>query len=168
MALSLVLLEHMQDKGNANMLKEEFLRSLMAGSVASEISPVQKDREEAFIGSMFQSLGRMLAQYYFPEEARAVRALMSANRETVNEVSASVNVLGLSYEALGVGVAKAGIRNSWPESEDGLVWDMLGQLGLLFSLNGVISSFSEPPANSPHGSVTSSKQAAGCLQTGRR
>lgn len=107
MALSLVLLEHMQDKGNANMLKEEFLRSLMAGSVASEISPVQKDREEAFIGSMFQSLGRMLAQYYFPEEARAVRALMSANRETVNEVSASVNVLGLSYEALGVGVAKA-------------------------------------------------------------
>ncbi len=107
MALSLVLLEHMQDKGNANILKEEFLRSLMAGSVASEICPLQKDREEAFIGSMFQSLGRMLAQYYFPEEARAVRALISANPETLNEASAAVSVLGLSYEALGVGVAKA-------------------------------------------------------------
>ena len=28
-------------------------------------------------------------------------------------------------------MAKAGIKNSWPEYEDGLVWDMLGQLGLL-------------------------------------
>ena len=36
MALSLVLLEHMHDKGHANQLKEEFLRSLMAGSLASE------------------------------------------------------------------------------------------------------------------------------------
>ena len=26
---------------------------------------------------------------------------------------------------------KSGLQNSWPESEDGLVWDMLGQLGLL-------------------------------------
>ena len=28
-------------------------------------------------------------------------------------------------------MTKAGIKNSWPEYEDGLVWDMLGQLGLL-------------------------------------
>jgi Alpha/beta hydrolase domain len=26
---------------------------------------------------------------------------------------------------------KAGVKSSWPESEDGLVWDMLGQMGLL-------------------------------------
>ena len=28
-------------------------------------------------------------------------------------------------------IAKSGMKSSWPEYEDGLVWDMLGQLGLL-------------------------------------
>ncbi|MFL6660821.1 MAG: protein kinase domain-containing protein, partial [Rhizobacter sp.] len=73
MALSLVLLEHMHDKGHANQLKEEFLRSLMAGSVATELCPVTRESEEAFIGAMFQNLGRLLTEFYFPEEARQVR-----------------------------------------------------------------------------------------------
>src|SRR5438034_714342 len=47
MALSLVLLEHMHDKGHANQLKEEFLRSLMAGSVASELCTVDRASEGA-------------------------------------------------------------------------------------------------------------------------
>jgi len=73
MALSLVLLEHMQDKAHAAQLKEEFLRSLMAGSIGGELCPVVRDSEEAFIGSMFQNLGRLLAQFYFPEEANNIR-----------------------------------------------------------------------------------------------
>lgn len=107
MALSLVLLEHMQDKAHANVLKEEFLRSLMAGTIAGELCPVVRESEEAFIGSMFQNLGRLLAEYYFPEEARTVRGLTSATRQPVSEATASASVLGLSYEALGIGVAKA-------------------------------------------------------------
>lgn len=107
MALSLVLLEHMQDKAHANMLKEEFLRSLMAGTIASELSPVARESEEAFIGALFQNLGRLLAEFYFPEEARAVRSLTASPRQPVSEATASVNVLGLSFEALGMGVAKA-------------------------------------------------------------
>jgi serine/threonine protein kinase len=106
MALSLVLLEHMQDKAHANLLKEEFLRSLMAGSIASELYSSRKESEEAFIGSMFQNLGRLLTEYYFPEEARAVRALTGA-KEPVSEASASKTVLGMSYEELGVGISKA-------------------------------------------------------------
>jgi serine/threonine protein kinase len=107
MALSLVLLEHMQDKVHANLLKEEFLRSLMAGTIASELSPVSRESEEAFIGAMFQNLGRLLAEFYFPEEARTVRGLTASTRQPVSEAAASTNVLGLSYEALGSGVAKA-------------------------------------------------------------
>ena len=38
MALSVVLMEHMQDKAHAALLKEEFLRALLAGSLASELS----------------------------------------------------------------------------------------------------------------------------------
>lgn len=107
MALSLVLLEHMQDKAHANVLKEEFLRSLMAGSIAGELCPVERESEEAFIGSLFQNLGRLLAEFYFPEEARTVRGLTASVRQPVSEATASASVLGLSFEALGLGVAKA-------------------------------------------------------------
>lgn len=107
MALSLVLLEHMQDKAHANVLKEEFLRSLMAGAIASELCPEARGNEEAFIGAMFHNLGRLLAAFYFPEEARAVRALTASSRQPMSEAGASVSVLGLSFEELGLGVAKA-------------------------------------------------------------
>lgn len=106
MALSLVLLEHMQDKAHANLLKEEFLRSLMAGAIAIELSPVRSEGEEAFLGAMFQNLGRLLTEYYFQEEARAVRAL-TVGEEPISEVSAAITVLGISYEQLGVGISRA-------------------------------------------------------------
>jgi serine/threonine protein kinase len=107
MALSLVLLEHMQDKAHAAQLKEEFLRSLMAGSIAGELCPVLRESEEAFIGSMFQNLGRLLVQFYFPEEATQVRGLVQSQREPLTEAVASTRVLGLSFEDLGLGIAKA-------------------------------------------------------------
>lgn len=107
MALSLVLLEHMQDKAHAAQLKEEFLRSLMAGSIAGELCPVLRESEEAFIGSMFQNLGRLLVQFYFSEEATQVRGLLQSQREPLTEAVASTRVLGLSFEDLGLGIAKA-------------------------------------------------------------
>ena len=107
MALSLVLLEHMQDKAHATQLKEEFLRSLLAGSIGGELCPVLRESEEAFIGAMFQNLGRLLVLFYFPEEAVRVRGLMQNPRQPMSEVSAAISVLGLSYEALGLGIARA-------------------------------------------------------------
>ena len=107
MALSLVLLEHMQDKTHAAQLKEEFLRSLMAGAIGAELCPGAKETEEAFLGSMFQNLGRLLVQFYFPEEAGQIRTQVQDPRNPVSEAVASVRVLGLSYEDLGVGIAKA-------------------------------------------------------------
>ncbi len=107
MALSLVLLEHMQDKKHAALLKEEFLRSLMAASIGGEICQAQRESEEAFIGAMFQNLGRLLVQFYFPEEASQVRGLMQSPRDAVSEVAAATSVLGMTYEELGLGVAKS-------------------------------------------------------------
>ncbi len=107
MALSLVLLEHMQDKAHAGQLKQEFLRSLMAGSIGGELCPVANEGEEAFIGSMFQNLGRLLVQFYFPEEAGQIRHLVQSRREPVSESAASVSVLGLSFEDLGLGISKS-------------------------------------------------------------
>jgi HD-like signal output (HDOD) protein len=107
MALSLVLLEHMADKAHAAQLKEEFLRSLMAGSIGAELCPTVRESEETFIGAMFQNLGRLLVQYYFPEEARAVRTLVQNKREPMTEQAAALNILGMTYEELGQGIGKA-------------------------------------------------------------
>jgi serine/threonine protein kinase len=109
MAMSLVLVEHMHDKAHANQLKEEFLRALMAGMLASELSTILRESEEAFIGAMFQNLGRLLTEYYFTEEARQVRGIVAGSSPggaAASEESAAVSVLGLSFEALGLGVAK--------------------------------------------------------------
>lgn len=44
-------------------------------------------------------------------------------------------------------MAKAGVKSSWPEYEDGLVWDMLGQLGLLLKSeqrSSILPGFGKP------------------------
>jgi eukaryotic-like serine/threonine-protein kinase len=107
MALSLVLLEHMQDKGHAAQLKDEFVRSLLAATLGAELCTNAKDAEEAFIGSMFQNMGRLLVQFYFPEEASQVRSQMQSETPAISEAAASLRVLGLSYENLGIGIARA-------------------------------------------------------------
>ena len=116
MAMSLVLLEHMHDKAHASQLKEDFLRALMAGMLASELGTLVRDSEEAFIGAMFQNLGRLLTEYYFPDEARQIRGIVAGASEgarqagaadSLAEEAAAVSVLGLSFEALGLGIAKA-------------------------------------------------------------
>ncbi|HWP18723.1 MAG TPA: HDOD domain-containing protein [Burkholderiaceae bacterium] len=107
LALSLVLLEHMQDRAQAGVLKDEFLRALMAGALAAQLAPGGREAEEAFIAAVFQNLGRLLAEFYFPEEARQVRQRVQAHGgDEVLEREAAA-VLGLGYEELGVGVARA-------------------------------------------------------------
>lgn len=62
--------------------------------------------EEAFIGAMFQNLGRMLCSFYFPEEAQEVRRILAGGRLDGGEEAAAVQVLGLGFEDLGTGVAR--------------------------------------------------------------
>jgi serine/threonine protein kinase len=113
MALSLVLLDHMQDKAHAAQLKEEFLRCMMAGHLASGLSTRARDVEEAFLGAMFRNLGRLLAEFYFPEEAAHIRQAMSPGQGSPggaappSEQAAAKQVLGLSLEELGLGVARS-------------------------------------------------------------
>lgn len=113
LALSLILLERMENKAHAQQLREEFLRSLMAGSLARELSPNVKDNEEAFLCAMFMNLGRLLSEFYFPEEAQQIRRMVRVERKPgsatpapVSEAAASTQILGLSYEQLGLGVAR--------------------------------------------------------------
>ncbi|MGM9486197.1 protein kinase domain-containing protein [Ideonella sp. YS5] len=113
MALSVVLLEHMKDQTHALRMKELFLQALLTGTLVDQLSPPSREREEAFLGGMMSHLGRMLAEYYFPEEAVQVRqriassGLRQSSAEAPSETRASADVLGLSYEDLGLGVAQS-------------------------------------------------------------
>jgi len=110
MALSLVLLERMQDKRHAEQLKEEYLRALMAATLADALTPVAREAEECFLGAMFQNLGRLLVQFYFPEEAQQIQALVrpaTARGAALTEAQAAQHVLGIGFEEIGLGVARA-------------------------------------------------------------
>lgn len=104
LALSLVLLEHMQNRQHATQLKEEFLRALMAGTLAGALAPLARETEEVFIGALFQNLGRLLTEFYFPEEAQQIRQLREQGAEVED---AARRVLGMGLQDLAVGVARA-------------------------------------------------------------
>ncbi len=110
MALSLVLLEGMQDKVQAGRLREEFVRSLLAGQLASELTPGDADAEEAYLAALFHNLGHLLTEFYLPEEAATIRQLSQGVGGCPAQMSAEAavrQVLGLSLETLSVGVAKS-------------------------------------------------------------
>jgi serine/threonine protein kinase len=113
MALSLLLLEQMQNRAHADQLQLEFLRALMAGTLASEMAASNQEREQVFLGAMFQGLGRLLTEYYLPEEAQQIRQQLpaagsSAGADIARRREAVANqVLGMSFEDLGIGVARS-------------------------------------------------------------
>ncbi len=106
-ALSLILLDNLSNKAHAQLLKEEFVKTLFAGMLAREMAyrAQIKDPEEAFISAMLHRLGHLLSMFYFPEETAEIGLVQAS--EHVNETQAAVRTLGLSFESLGMGVAKS-------------------------------------------------------------
>lgn len=109
MALSLMLLDHMPDKEHAHHLKVEFLRSVMAGTLASELSRTAKEGEQVYIGALFRNLGRLLVAFYLPEDAEQIRVYAKEHTKDgaePDEAEASSEVLGMSFDQLGQSVGK--------------------------------------------------------------
>ena len=106
-AITVMLFEHLKNKSNANQLKEEFLLATLAGIVARDIGQRSATREveQVFICAMFHRLGRLLSQFYFPDESEEVRRVME--QKGCSEEAATIQVLGLSFEELGVGIAQS-------------------------------------------------------------
>ena len=105
-ATTVLLFDHLQNKGNANQLKEDFLRANLAGILAKDISATaqMRDLEQIFICSLFHSLGRLLSQFYFPEESDEVRRVIA--QRNCSEDMAALQVLGISFEELGIAIAR--------------------------------------------------------------
>lgn len=104
-AVTLMLFEHLQNKSQAARLKDEIVSTFFSGVLARELAPrgSVRDAEEAVICAMFYNLGKLLAMFYFSEEALEIERLT----ERMSEDDAAVAVLGISYEELGVGIAQS-------------------------------------------------------------
>jgi len=111
MALSVVLMEHMRDKVHVRRLKEVFLLALMTGTLVECLSRQERLIDEPFLAGLLAQLGRLLAEYYFPDEAQQVRrrtepAWQRDEDARSVEDRAALEVLGLRYEDLGLGVSR--------------------------------------------------------------
>ena len=105
-AITVMLFEHLKNKANASQLKEEFLLATLAGIVARDICDrsAARDVEQVFICAMFQRLGRLLSQFYFPDESDEIRRVIE--QKSCSEDAAAIQVLGITFEELGVGIAR--------------------------------------------------------------
>jgi HD-like signal output (HDOD) protein len=105
-AITLMLFEHLQNKTHAARLKEDLVASYFSGVLARQlvVKTGVRNLEEAFICATFHNLGRLLTSFYFPEEDRQIQRLI--RQKGVAEMQASIQVLGVSFEDLGIGVAK--------------------------------------------------------------
>jgi serine/threonine protein kinase len=105
-AITVLLFEHLQNKSNANQLKDDFLRANLAGILAKDIGAAaqMRDLEQTFICSLFNSLGRLLAQFYFPDESDEIRRIVE--QKNCQEDSAALAVLGISFEEMGIAIAR--------------------------------------------------------------
>ena len=106
-AISLALFEHFQSKSAIADLKEAVTNSFWCGLVAREIARLddRADPEEAFICAMLHQLGKLLVIYHLPKEYTAIKSQIQAADGDANKAAKAV--LGISYTALSMAVAKA-------------------------------------------------------------
>ncbi len=106
-AVTVLLFEHLQNKDHATELREEFLRACLAGLFARDLAAHLRlrDLEQAYICAVFHNLGRLLCQYYFPQESEDMRRVM--HNSGCREDHAAQKVLGISLEDLGIALARS-------------------------------------------------------------
>jgi eukaryotic-like serine/threonine-protein kinase len=106
-ALTLLLFDHL-DGTAGTKVRELLLRAICSGILARNIATETgfTNVEEAFICSLFHSLGKILVAFYMPEKIGEITKL-SAKKGVAEDVAA-LSVLGSSYEAIG-----AEISGSW-------------------------------------------------------
>ncbi len=105
-AMTLILLEFLQNKAQAAQLKDEIVKAVFSGIVAAKLSAGQniRDAEEVIVCSMFHNLGSLLATFYFFDESQEILRLMADGE---SEEAAAIKVLGIPYPELGLGVARS-------------------------------------------------------------
>ena len=106
LAVSLMLFEHLQNKMQASQLMDDAVTSLFSALMANELAIANqvKDHEEAFLCALLQQLGKLLVRFYLLEESQAIDKQVAQNN--LEEDTAALKILGTSYHALGMAVAR--------------------------------------------------------------
>lgn len=105
-ALSLAVFEHLARAPGTDALRDEIVAAYFSGVVAQQLAKdlAISNSEEVFICAMFQRLGKLLVTFYLHEEALAIARLVDVR--AIDEEQASAEVLGMTFEELGIGVAR--------------------------------------------------------------
>lgn len=98
----------------AEELSRALHRARRAARVAVAVRPAGYDGEVVQLIALLQNLGRLVVQYHLPDEAQQIRRLMQpapgedgqAEEPGMGEEAASMAVLGVDLESIGVAVAR--------------------------------------------------------------
>lgn len=118
-AASLMVMDHLQNKSQADDLKDAALSSFLSGVIAREVADKMmfSAKEEVFICALLHNLGKHLVICYFPEEYQEIKNVTAL--KGIDEQTASKTILGVSYSELGMGVTKSwGFPQSITDSMD--------------------------------------------------
>jgi len=104
-ATALIFIEFLHNKSQAIQLRDEVIASFFSGLIARQltINFNMNNYEEAMICGIFHHLGSLITTFYFFEESQKINELI-ANGMHPNK--ASYEVLGISYNELGTGLAR--------------------------------------------------------------
>jgi HD-like signal output (HDOD) protein len=104
-AMMLMVLAFSKGRMQEKSLQDELIGAFFAGVVSKTLAPKlgMPRSEEAVICTMCHSLGRLLVVFFLYEESQQIRVLMKSG---LSEEQAAVQVLGITYRDLGIGVAR--------------------------------------------------------------
>ena len=104
-AMTLMVLAFSKGRTQEKSLQDELVGAFFAGVVSKTLCRKlgMPQNEEAVICTMCHSLGRLLVVFFLYEESQQIRTL---TRGGASEEQAAVQVLGITYRELGIGVAR--------------------------------------------------------------
>ncbi len=104
-ATALILLDFLENKSQSEQILDKVIAAYFVGLTSRQLTINQQTNnyEEAMICGIFHHLGQLLSIFYFYEESEQVNQLIA---DGMSEHEASRSVLGVSYDNLGVAVAK--------------------------------------------------------------
>jgi HD-like signal output (HDOD) protein len=106
-ALGLSLFNHLSKDDGHQELRDLLVRAVYSGVLARRLASGANfvDTEEAFICSLFHTLGRIMVAFYLPDSYGRIESLM--REQAADERSAVHSVLGTDMESIGQGIAAA-------------------------------------------------------------
>jgi HD-like signal output (HDOD) protein len=104
-AMTLMMLEFSKGRPQEKSLQDELLGAFFAGMLSKVLCQQLglRNAEEAIICTMCQNLGKLVVTFFLYEESKKIRLLAA---QGMAEEEAATQVLGISFRALGVALAK--------------------------------------------------------------